>query len=230
MDGMDSPFAGIRAVVFDAYGTLFDVASAAERAGDALGDRWRALAETWRAKQLQYTWLRSLMGRHADFWQVTGDGLDFALESLGIDDPPLRRRLMELYERLDAYPEARDVLARLRARGLSLAILSNGAPPMLEAAARSAGLADLLDAILSVESVGVYKPAPAVYELATRRFQAGPGQIAFVSSNGWDAHGARAFGLRVAWCNRSGQPAERLPGRPDAEIRSLAELPALLAA
>src|SRR5512137_1325677 len=149
MAGMSPAFSGTRAVVFDAYGTLFDVASAAERAGDALGDRWRALAETWRAKQLQYTWLRSLMGRHADFRQVTADGLDFALASLGIDDPPLRRRLLELYERLDAYPEARETLTRLRAGGRRLAILSNGSPPMLEAAVRSAGLADLLDAVLS---------------------------------------------------------------------------------
>jgi 2-haloacid dehalogenase len=216
--------------VFDAYGTLFDVASAAERAGDALGDRWRALAETWRAKQLQYTWLRSLMGRHADFRQVTADGLDFALASLGIDDPPLRRRLLDLYERLDAYPEAREALSRLRSGGRKLAILSNGSPPMLESAVRSAGLADLLDAVLSVESVGIYKPAPPVYGLAPRRLGVVPAEVAFVSSNGWDVHGASAFGFRVAWCNRSGQPAERLPGRPDAEIRSLAELPALLGA
>jgi 2-haloacid dehalogenase len=230
MAGMSPAFSATRAVVFDAYGTLFDVASAAERAGDALGDRWRALAETWRAKQLQYTWLRSLMGRHADFRQVTADGLDFALASLGIDDPPLRRRLLDLYERLDAYPEARETLARLRAGGRKLAILSNGSPPMLEAAVHSAGLADLLDAVLSVESVGIYKPAPVVYELAPRRLGVAPAEIAFVSSNGWDVHGASAFGFRVAWCNRSGQPAERLPGRPDAEIRSLAELPALLGA
>ena len=230
MAGMSPAFSATRAVVFDAYGTLFDVASAAERAGDALGDRWRALSETWRAKQLQYTWLRSLMGRHADFRQVTADGLDFALASLGIDDPPLRRRLLDLYERLDAYPEARETLARLRAGGRKLAILSNGSPPMLEAAVRSAGLADLLDAVLSVESVGIYKPAPVVYELAPRRLGVAPAEIAFVSSNGWDVHGASAFGFRVAWCNRSGQPAERLPGRPDAEIRSLAELPALLGA
>jgi 2-haloacid dehalogenase len=230
MAGMDPAFSTTRAVVFDASGTLFDVASAAERAGDALGDRWRALAETWRAKQLQYTWLRSLMGRHADFRQVTADGLDFALASLGIDDPSLRRRLLDLYERLDAYPEARETLARLRAGGRKLAILSNGSPPMLEAAVRNAGLAGLLDAILSVESVGIYKPAPVVYELAPRRLGVAPAEIAFVSSNGWDVHGASAFGFRVAWCNRSGQPAERLPGRPDAEIRSLSELPALLGA
>jgi 2-haloacid dehalogenase len=221
---------GVRAVVFDAYGTLFDVASASERERAALGDRWQPLAELWRAKQLQYTWLRSLMGRHADFWRVTGDALDFALESLGIADPALRLRLMSLYERLGAYPEARPSLEGLRAQGLRLAILSNGAPRMLAAAAESAGLAPLLDAILSVEDVGVYKPSPSVYRLALDRLELRPAEIAFVSANGWDACGARAAGLRVAWCNRSDQPRERIPEAPDVEIRSLAELPAIVAA
>jgi 2-haloacid dehalogenase len=221
---------GVRAVVFDAYGTLFDVASASERAKETLGERWQPLAELWRAKQLQYTWLRSLMGRHADFWRVTGDALDFSLEALGIADPGLRPRLMSLYERLGAYPEARPALERLRARGLRLAILSNGAPRMLAAAAESAGLAALLDAILSVEEVGVYKPSPSVYRLALDRLKLWPAEIAFVSANGWDACGARAAGLRVAWCNRTGQPRERIPEPPDAEIRSLAELPELVGA
>jgi 2-haloacid dehalogenase len=222
--------AGVRAAVFDAYGTLFDVASASERARGALGERWQPLAELWRAKQLQYTWLRSLMGRHADFWRVTGDALDFALESLRIDDPPLRARLMSLYERLGAYADARPALVRLRAAGLRLAILSNGAPRMLGTAAESAGLAPLLDLVLSVEEVGTYKPAPAVYRLALDRLNLSPSEILFVSANGWDACGAKAAGLRVAWCNRSGQPAERVPEQPDVEIRSLAELPALVGA
>ncbi len=230
--GADSPapLHDIRAVVFDAYGTLFDVASAAERAKAQLGPRWQPLADLWRAKQLQYTWLRSLMGRHADFWRVTGDALDFALESHGIDDPALRAHLMSLYERLGAYPEARPSLERLHARGLKLAILSNGAPRMLAEAAESAGLAPLLGAVLSVEQVGIYKPSPAVYKLALDRFRLWPAEILFVSANGWDACGAKASGLRVAWCNRAGQPAERIPERPDVEIRSLAELPALVGA
>jgi 2-haloacid dehalogenase len=220
---------GVRAAVFDAYGTLFDVASAAERAREALGAKWQPLAEVWRAKQLQYTWLRSLMSRHADFWHVTGDALDFAMESLGVTDAALRERLMSLYERLDAYPDARPALEQLRAKGLKLAILSNGAPRMLAAAAESAGLAPLLDAVISVEEVGVYKPSPAVYRLATDRLGLWLSEIAFVSSNGWDACGAKAAGLRVAWCNRAGQPRERVPEPPDVEIRSLAELPALVA-
>jgi 2-haloacid dehalogenase len=222
------PIRGARAVVFDAYGTLFDVASAAERAQQELGARWQPLAELWRAKQLQYTWLRSLMGRHADFWQVTGDALDFALESLGIADGALRGRLMSLYERLGAYPEARAALEALRATGLRLAILSNGAPRMLAAAAESAGLAPLLDGVLSVEEVGIYKPSPAVYRLALDRLKLAPAEILFVSANGWDACGAKASGLRVAWVNRAGQPAERIPEPPDAVVRSLAELPGLV--
>jgi len=168
------------------------------------------------------------MGRHADFAQVTQDGLDFALESLGLTDAPLRARLLALYERLAAYPDARGALAGLRASGLRTAILSNGSPAMLGAATRSAGLEPLLDAVLSVEEVGIYKPHPSVYQLAVDRLGVAPGEILFVSSNGWDAHGAKAFGLRVAWCNRLGQPKERLPGQPDAEVRSLAELPALV--
>ncbi len=230
LDRADSPgLTGARAAVFDAYGTLFDVASAAERAKEALGGGWQPLADLWRQKQLQYTWLRSLMGRHADFWHVTGDALDFAMESLGVADAGLRERLMSLYERLDAYPDARPALEQLRGKGLKLAILSNGAPRMLAAAAESAGLAPLLDAVISVEEVGVYKPSPAVYRLASDRLGLWPAEIAFVSANGWDACGAKAAGLRVAWCNRGGQPRERIPDAPDAEIRSLSELPALVA-
>jgi len=221
---------GIRAVAFDAYGTLFDFTSPAERVSAALGDQWRAFAELWRAKQLQYTWLRGLAGRHADFWKVTADALDFAMESFGIRDAALRDRLMGLYERLDAYADARETLTRLRAHGLRLAVLSNGAPPMLEAATRSAGLGGLLDAVLSVEEVGVFKPHPAVYQLAVDRLSVAPESLAFVSANGWDAFSAQAFGLRAAWCNRAGQPPERIPATPEAEIRTLADLPALLGA
>ncbi len=225
-----APLAGVDAVAFDAYGTLFDVASAAAAVRDALGDRWAPLAELWRAKQLQYTWLRSLMGRHADFARVTADALDYALEALGIDAAPVRGRLLALYDRLEAYPDAAGALARLRAAGLRLAVLSNGSPAMLASAVAHAGLGALLDAVLSVEDVGIYKPHPSVYALAVDRLRAPADRIAFVSANGWDAFGAKAFGLRVAWCNRAAQPRERLPEPPDAEIRSLAELPALVGA
>ncbi len=219
---------GIQACVFDAYGTLFDFASAAKRCRDVLGDDVDRLAALWRDKQLQYTWLRTLQGRHADFWQVTGDALDFALETLAIDQPGLRERLMSLYLALDAFPEVTETLARLKAAGFPTAILSNGSPKMLAAAVTGAGLNGLLDHVLSVEEVGVYKTHPRVYQLAVDRLGVPAAVISFQSSNGWDAYAASAFGMRVVWCNRYGQRPERLPGRPDHEIRSLVELPALL--
>ena len=160
--------AGIRACVFDAYGTLFDVHSAVGRLRAEIGDQAEALSQLWRTKQLEYTWLRALMGRHADFWQVTGEALDYALARTGVD-PAVRAPLLEAYLRLDAYPEVPDVLRRLRAGGLKTAILSNGEPKMLEAGAQSAGIDGLLDAILSVETVGVFKPEPRVYQLAVDR-------------------------------------------------------------
>lgn len=215
---------GIRACVFDAYGTLFDVNSAAERAKDALGGVWQPLSDLWRAKQLQYTWLRSLMGRHVDFWEVTGDALDFAMASMEIDDPDLRARLMGLYLELKSYPEVRDVLANLRAAGMKLAILSNGAPTMLAAAVLNSGLSEAFDAVLSVEDARIFKPHPSVYAIATHRLGLEPRHVCFLSSNAWDAHGAKAFGFRVLWCNRFGQPPERLPEIPDGEIASLSGL------
>jgi 2-haloacid dehalogenase len=222
------PLNGIEVCVFDAYGTLFDFGSATRRLGDELGDNAGPLTALWRDKQLQYTWLRTAQGLHADFWQVTGDALDFALETLQIERPRMRERLMELYLTLDAFPEVPGVLRSLRAAGLRTAILSNGSPPMLDSAVRGAGLEGLLDNVLSVEEVGVFKPHPKVYQLAVDRLGVPAHSISFQSSNGWDAYAASAFGMRVVWCNRYGQRAERLPGAPDREITCLAELPALV--
>jgi len=219
---------GIRACVFDAYGTLFDVAAAARDLQADLDGKWQALAELWRSKQLQYTWLRALSGRHADFWQVTGDALDFALATLQLDSPELRDKLMALYLRLGHYPEVPDTLRTLKARGLKLAILSNGSPKMLAAAVDNAGLAEVFDAVLSVEEVGVFKPHPSVYRLAVDRLGLPAEQMCFLSSNGWDAFSAKAFGYSVLWCNRFGQAPERIPSPPDGEIRTLAELPELI--
>jgi len=224
------PLHGIRACVFDAYGTLFDFASAASRCRDTLGNKADRLTALWRDKQLQYTWLRAAQGRHADFWQVTGDALDFALEALDLAEPGVRDRLMQLYLRLDPFPEVRAVLRQLRVAGFRTAILSNGSPRMLAAAVDNAGLGDLLDAVLSVEAVAVYKPHPKVYQHAVDQLGVAADAIAFQSSNAWDAHAASAFGMKVVWCNRYDQRRERLPGRPDHEIRSLSELPALVAA
>jgi 2-haloacid dehalogenase len=225
-----APLERIRACVFDAYGTLFDFASAAARCADVLGDKATTLTPLWRDKQLQYTWLRAAQHRHADFWQVTGDALDFALETLAISDGrgTLRQRLMDCYRTLDAFPEVPEVLRQLKAAGFVTAILSNGTPAMLAAAVQHAGIGSALDHVLSVEEVGVFKPAPAVYQLAVDRLGVPPGAIAFQSSNAWDIHAASAFGLRTVWCNRSGQRRERLPGAPDREIATLAELPELL--
>jgi 2-haloacid dehalogenase len=221
---------GIRACVLDAYGTLFDYASAATHSHGVLGDKLDRLNALWREKQLQYTWLRALQGRHADFWQVTGEALDMALETLAIGDTDLRARLMKLYLTLDAFPEVPKMLERLKAAGFKTAILSDGSPDMLEAAVKNAKIGHLLDAVLSVEAVGVYKPHPKVYQLAVDRLGISSDAISFQSSNAWDAYAASAFGMHVVWCNRYGQPPERLPGRPDYEVTSLADVPALLGA
>jgi 2-haloacid dehalogenase len=218
----------VSACVFDAYGTIFDFASAAARCSDVLGDKAAAVTTLWRDKQLQYTWLRSLQGRHSDFWQVTGDALDFTLETLGLADAGVRDRLMGLYRTLDCFPEVPNVLRRLKDAGFVTAILSNGSPSMLADVVAAAKLDGLLDHVWSVEEVGVFKTHPRVYQLAVDRLGVAPGAISFQSSNAWDAHAASAFGMRVVWCNRYGQRRERLPGAPDREVRSLAELPALL--
>lgn len=219
---------GIRACVFDAYGTLFDFATAAAAYRDVLGDKMAPLSGLWRDKQLQYTWLRTLQGRHADFWQVTGDALDYALEALEIADPSLRVKLMEMYLKLGIFPEVLGVLHRLKSAGMKTAILSNGTPQMLKAAIDHAGIADLFDAVLSVEEVGVFKTDPKVYQLAIDRLGTEATAISFQSSNAWDAHAASAFGMRVIWCNRYGQRRERLPGSPDREVRTLESLPDIL--
>jgi 2-haloacid dehalogenase len=224
----DKRLDGIRGCVFDAYGTLFDFNSAVAHCRDALGEKADALSRTWREKQLQYTWLRSLMERHKDFWQVTGDALDFAMKSLGLHDAAMRERLMTLYKTLDVFPEVPATLEQLKSSGLKTAILSNGSPEMLFSAARGTGITHLLDAVLSVEEAGIYKPHPSVYKIAVDSLSLAAHEICFVSSNAWDAHGASAFGFKVIWCNRYGQGEEILPGAPDAEISTLAQIPAVL--
>lgn len=225
----------IRACIFDAYGTLFDVAAAARAAagepgGAMLAELWPRLAELWRQKQLQYTWLRAITGAHADFWQVTGDGLDWALEALGVEDAALRERLMVLYRELDTYPEVPGVLETLKAHGMKTGTLSNGSPDMLADAVSSAGIGDRLDAVLSVEDAGIFKPARAVYDLVGERFGTIPDEVLFVSSNGWDAAGAAAYGFRTVWVNRSGDPVDRLPGRPAHVLSDLTAIPDLAGA
>jgi 2-haloacid dehalogenase len=219
---------GIEACVFDAYGTLFDVTAAASHCQAELGPKWQPLAEMWRAKQLQYTWLRSLSGHYVDFWQVTTDALDFSLASLTVDDAALRRQLLDLYFALDCYPEVPEVLARVKAAGLKTAVLSNGSPAMLASAVGNAGVEASLDAVISVDEIGIYKPKPEVYALVAKHLGVDGRAVSFQSSNAWDAHGASAYGFRVVWVNRFGQARERLPGAPDVELASLTPLPDVL--
>jgi len=219
---------GIRACVFDAYGTIFDFASAAARCQELPEQQRAALTSIWRDKQLQYTWLRTLQGRYVDFWQVTGDALDFALDSLDLQNSVLRDRLMDLYRVLPAFPEVPDLLRTLRQSGFRTAILSNGSAAMLDSAVAGAGLSALFDAVLSADAVGAFKTHPKVYQYALDQLGVPASAVAFQSCNAWDAHGAADFGMRVVWCNRYGQRRERLPGSPDHEIRTLAELPGLL--
>jgi len=216
------------ACVFDAYGTLLDVASAAARCSDVLGDDAARLSQIWRTKQLEYSWLRSLMGEHVDFWKLTGDALDFAMETIGFDDSDLRKRLMDLYLTLDAFPETSGVLQALKDAGLKTAILSNGSPEMLDSAIVHAGIAGLLDAVYSVEDVGIFKPHPSVYQMAVDGLGLEADKICFLSSNAWDVAGASNFGFRVVWVNRYNQPPERLPGGPEHVINDLSGLPPLL--
>jgi len=226
----DTSFSGIKACVFDAYGTLFDVHSAVGRHRGRLAERADAVSDTWRTKQLQYTWLRTLMGHYIPFWQITQDALDFAMQAHGVEDPALRQDLCDAYLSLDCYPEVPGVLQALREGGLKTAVLSNGSPDMLDAAVDSSGLSDLLDASLSVDSIGFYKPDMRVYQIACDHFGLQPAEISFQSSNAWDAYAAASFGFQVAWCNRFGQAPERLPDSPGAEIKTLAELPAIVIA
>ena len=218
----------IDACVFDAYGTLFNVAAAASQCRDALGDKADELSAIWRTRQLEYTWLRSLMDEYVEFWQVTGDGLDYALAVLGIDDAALRERLMEIYMRLDAYPEVKDVLTTLKGGGMKTAILSNGSPKMLASAVENAAINDVLDDVFSVDSIGIFKPHPSVYQMAVDGLNVEAGRICFMSSNAWDAAAAANFGFRVVWVNRFGQPRERIPGQPEHEVTTLDALPPLL--
>jgi 2-haloacid dehalogenase len=218
----------VKVCAFDAYGTLFDVHSAVGRGGQALGDKAQAVSDTWRLKQLQYTWLRSLMKAHGDFWEVTGDALSFAMETHGIDDPALQASLMELYLTLDAYSDVTACLGSLKAAGKKTAILSNGSRSMIDAATGSAGIDSLLDASLSIDDVGIYKPDPKVYQMVCDSFSVNAAEVCFVSTNAWDASAAAHFGFKVVWMNRFGMIPEKLPGDLVTTITSLDQLTPLL--
>ncbi|OED39769.1 haloacid dehalogenase, type II [Chromatiales bacterium (ex Bugula neritina AB1)] len=220
----DSTETDIKACVFDAYGTLFDVHSAVGKHQHRFGDVASSVSALWRTKQLEYTWLRSLMGDYADFWQVTGEALEYALDAHEINDSTLQDDLMQAYLKLTAYSEVPGVLQALQAAGYKTAILSNGEPKMLGAAVEGSGLNNLLDECLSVDTLRIFKPDPSVYRLATDAFGIEPQQVLFQSSNAWDAAGAAHFGFRVLWVNRFGQRPERLPAKPQYEAQDLNHL------
>ena len=220
---------GIKACVFDAYGTLFDVHGPVSKLAAEIGPKADELSKLWRQKQLEYSWLRSLMGVHADFWKVTGDALDYALAACGIEDPGLKDELMVFYLKLDAYPDAAETLTAVRAKGKRTAILSNGSPSMLDSAVRAAGLEKLIEMVLSVEDVGIYKPSRRVYRLAMQKFVLHDAPaICFVSSNTWDAQAAAQFGFQVVRIDRFGLPNDKIPGKPAVIVKSLSELPNLI--
>jgi 2-haloacid dehalogenase len=219
----------LRALVFDAYGTLFDVHSVVALCDELWPGKGVALSQSWRAKQLEYTWQRSLMRRYEDFGRVTEAGLRYACAALGLAlGDAHRRRLLDAYLKLATFPEVPRVLAELKAMKLRLAILSNGSPAMLRPVVANAGLRALIPTVISVDAIGIYKPTPGVYRLAAERLRLPKAAIGFVSSNCWDACGAKSFGFRVFWINRTGAPVDELGAAPDHAIRSLDELPALV--
>ena len=224
-DDLFKKLEGVQACVFDAYGTLFNVASPIEKLASTIGEKSGDVAKLWRQKQLEYTWLRSLMGTHTDFWNVTRDALDYTLEVFGVSEAGLADELMTLYLKLDAYEEVLAALQAVRAKGKRCAVLSNGSPSMLDSALRHAGLDKMFEHVLSVEEVGIYKPSRRVYRLAMQKMQiADAPSICFVSANAWDAQAAAQFGFQTVRVMRSPGFDDRIPGRPAAMIENLAKL------
>lgn len=215
---------GFAAYVFDAYGTLFDVHAAVRRHAADVGPNGQLLSEIWRAKQLEYSWVRALMGAYRDFWKLTEQALDFAMEAVPDIDPKHRDTLLEAYWKLDCYEEVPTVLKALKDRGAKLAILSNGSPAMLESAVRNAALDSILDDVFSVDELSTFKTTPAVYEMVTTAYRLYPDAVSFQSSNRWDIAGARKFGFRTVWINRESNPDEYRDYSPDVVLPSLQQL------
>ena len=211
----------IKACVFDAYGTLFDVNAACRELSKEVGDNWEKLASLWRLRQVEYTWLRNSMDEYIDFWQITSDALDYAMETLGIENNELREELLNLYLKLEAYPEVNDLLKKLKQRGLMTGILSNGSMKMLNSAVDNANIREYLDEILSVEECKIYKPSSKVYDLVKIKMQIGKENVLFFSSNAWDMHAASNYGFKTIWVNRFNAKLERLPGKPIDIVNSL---------
>ena len=212
-----------KAIVFDAYGTLFDVNSAAEKCKDKIGNKWENFANFWRTTQLEYTWLRSLMKKHKNFWQITEDSLDKSMETFQIDKS-LRNDLLSLYKELSPYPEVKNVLENLKKKSFKLAILSNGTPELLNHLVKSSDLENLFDDIFSVEEVKIYKPDPKVYDMPVNKYKVSKGEITFLSANTWDVSGAGNYGYNSIWVNRNNSVFDKLDYKPKNEVKNLKQL------
>ena len=213
----------IKAIIFDAYGTLFDVNSAAEKCKDKIGDKWEAFANYWRTTQLEYTWLRSLMKRHKDFWQVTEDSLDKSMKVFNIDNS-MRNELLDLYKILSPYPEVLEILKSLKEKDYKLSILSNGTPSLLNELVKNNNLENLFDDIFSIEEVGIYKPDSRVYDMPIKKYKIQNNEVAFLSANTWDVSGGGNYGFNSIWVNRNNNIFDNLDFKPEHQIKSLKEL------
>ena len=212
-----------KAIIFDAYGTLFDVNSAAEKCKDKIGDKWEGFAGFWRTTQLEYTWLRSLMKRHKDFWKITEESLDKSMRVFNIDNA-MRNELLNLYKTLSLYPEVKEVLDNLKKRNYKLSILSNGTPALLNELVKSNNLENIFDDLFSIEEVGVYKPDSKVYEIPTKKYKINRDEITFLSANTWDVSGGGNYGYKSIWVNRNKAIFDNLDYKPKNEIANLSQL------
>jgi len=217
----------IKAIIFDAYGTLFDVNSAAEKCKDKIGDKWEGFANFWRTTQLEYTWLRSLMKRHKDFWRVTEDSLEKSMKAFNID-PSMKNELLNLYKVLSPFKEVPETLKKLKEKNLKLAILSNGTPPLLDELVKSNDLNDLFDDLFSIEEVGIYKPDSKVYDMPIKKYKIEKKEVAFLSANTWDVSGGGNYGFNSIWVNRNNSIFDNLDYKPQVEIKNLSELTKLI--
>ena len=213
----------IKAIIFDAYGTLFDVNSAAEKCKDKIGDKWENFANFWRTTQLEYTWLRSLMKRHRDFWEITEDSLDKSMKAFDIDSS-MKNELMNLYKVLSPFEEVHETLKILKKKNLKLAILSNGTPSLLNELVTSNNLDNLFDDLFSIEEVGIYKPDSNVYELPIKKYQIAKNEVAFLSANTWDVSGGGNYGYQSIWVNRNNNIFDNLDYKPDNQVKNLSEI------
>ena len=210
----------IKAIIFDAYGTLFDVNSAAEKCKDKIGNKWERFANYWRTTQLEYTWLRSLMNKHKDFWQITEDSLDKSMKAFKID-ASMKNELLDLYKVLSTYPEVQEVLSKLKEKGCKLSILSNGTPALLDQLVKSNNLEDLFNDIFSIEEVGIYKPDAKVYDMPINKYKIKPAEITFLSANTWDVSGGGNYGYNAVWVNRNKSTFDNLDYLPKHQINDL---------